>query len=374
MKKFNIKTAISIYSTFEEWMNEIVIEDDDVILTNKVVSESLLLKRNTAKVLVLEDFGSGEPNDKMLSNLINSFEPSSKRIIGIGGGSVLDCAKMLSINLEPPLEDIFQKRAQIKKERDLILLPTTCGTGSEVTNIAIMEFTGSKTKIGLVDDCIYADEAVLIPALLNTLPHSAFSYSSIDALIHAVESFLSPNGNEFSELFSAAAIEKIVTTFKEIVISQKRRTEKQQKNLLIASTLAGLAFNYAGTATIHAMSCPLSGKYHVAHGEANYSMMFAVLEYYDQHDNGEKLGKLKKILSQNLQCSREDVFKELDVLLNVLIERKAIDYYGFTLDDLEDFVQIIIQKQERLIMNSYLALEHDDYKRIYNNCLEREEV
>lgn len=112
----------------------------------------------------------------------------------IGGGTIIDIAKILALDSILPIEDLYDGKLPIKRTKKLVLVPTTCGTGSEVTNIAILALTRRHTKKGLANDCMYADSAVLVPELLKGLPFKFFATSSIDALIHAMESSLSPKG------------------------------------------------------------------------------------------------------------------------------------------------------------------------------------
>ena len=114
-----------------------------------------------------------------------------KRVIGIGGGSVLDIAKLLVLKEFSSISDLFEKKITPEKDKELILIPTTCGTGSEVTNITIAKITKIHSKFGLAHDSLYANNAVLIPFLLNEMPYEVFASSSLDALVHAVESYLS---------------------------------------------------------------------------------------------------------------------------------------------------------------------------------------
>ena len=127
---------------------------------------------------------------------------------------------------------------------------------------------------------MYADEAVLVPELLNGLPFAVFATSSIDALVHAVESSLSPKATPFTKLFGYKAIEMIIRGYQEIAANGPDARLPLMKDFLIASNYAGIAFGTAGCAAVHATSYPLGGTYHVAHGESNYAMFTGVLKNY----------------------------------------------------------------------------------------------
>ena len=132
--------------------------------------------------------------------------------------TVIDIAKVLAVSAGDSLDSLYAAPDKIEKKRELIILPTTCGTGSEVTNISIINRTRLGTKVGLVSPHMYADEAVLVPELLNTLPFAVFATSSIDALVHAVESSLSPKATPYTKLFGYKAIEMIIRGYQKIAV------------------------------------------------------------------------------------------------------------------------------------------------------------
>ena len=111
--------------------------------------------------------GRGEPSDDMAEAMYRDMKGSHRRIIAIGGGTVIDISKLFALKNVSPVEDLYDGRLEIVKDKELVLVPTTCGTGSEVTNIAILALNKKGTKKGLAVDEMYADSAVLIPELLG---------------------------------------------------------------------------------------------------------------------------------------------------------------------------------------------------------------
>lgn len=180
MKLLSMNTAIYSCTRLEELAAEFSIGRGDVILTNRyILSGAALEAMNGASVIWKEDYGKGEPTDVMVNAIRAECPRDAKRIIAIGGGTVMDVAKLLVLPLDKPLEDFLAPDAEFIRERELILVPTTCGTGSEMTNISIITFTGIHFKGGIVSDTLYADTAVLIPQLLEALPAKAFASSLI---------------------------------------------------------------------------------------------------------------------------------------------------------------------------------------------------
>jgi len=165
---------------------------------------------------------------------------SFKRVIGIGGGSVLDTAKLFSLEKFTPALDLYDKKFEPVKAKKLVLVPTTCGTGSEVTNIAILGLKSRNTKLGLADDSLYADDAYIIPKLLTSLPLKPFAHSSIDALIHAAESALSPSATVYTKMFSYEAIKMILKGFTGIVKEKKEYKDLEiLENFLLQVIMLG---------------------------------------------------------------------------------------------------------------------------------------
>ena len=211
MKLLSMNTAIYSCTRLEELAAEFSIGRGDVILTNRYIfSGAALDAMSGASVIWKEDYGKGEPTDVMVNAIRAECPRDAKRIIALGGGTVMDVAKLLVLPLDRPLESFLAPDAEFIRERELILVPTTCGTGSEMTNISIITFTGIHFKGGIVSDTLYADTAVLIPQLLEALPAKAFASSLIDALIHSVESYISPKANSLTRMFSVRAMELII--------------------------------------------------------------------------------------------------------------------------------------------------------------------
>ena len=369
MKSFKLSTEILTFDKCEEFCLKFNINKSDLIITNEYIYkpffESFI---QDATVIYRRDFGSGEPSDIMVEKIYNEVKNLDyKRVIGIGGGSILDIAKLFSLEKLLPVYDLFEKKFEPVKTKELILIPTTCGTGSEVTNISVLHLSSINSKLGLAHDEILADYAVLIPELLTILPFRVFATSSIDALIHAIESFVSPKASIFTEMYSIEAMKMIINGFKSIVINGKDKLNDLLEDFLIASTYAGIAFGNAGTGAVHAMSYPLGSIYHVPHGEANYVCFTEIFKTYERLNPNGKINKLNNIISDILNCSEKGAFEELDKLLSQILNKKSLRDYGATENDLLIFTDNVMTKQDRLMGNAYVQLDRDTVYSIYKN-------
>lgn len=367
MRLFQQRAEIQTYQTAQEFVEEFKIGKGDFVLASKSIYQTYFEKLcPEAEVRFKSDYGNGEPTDVMLDGLLADFRKlDCGRIFAIGGGAVIDMAKILVLDTEADAADIFQRKTPFKKVRELIAVPTTCGAGSEVSNVSIAELTKLETKMGIAENVLYADYAVLIPQLLENLPYQFFATSAIDALIHAIESYVSPKACTYTEMFSKQAIAMILKGFRQIAEHGKEARMEYLGEFLSASTMAGIAFGNAGTGAVHAMSYPLSGKYHVAHGEANYQFLAAVFKKYKELEPEGKIREISAFLAEQLSCDTENVYEELERLLDQIIGRRALHEYGMTEEEIAVFPESVIAGQQRLLNQSYVKFDAKIMEEIY---------
>ena len=367
MRQIILKPEIQKYATCKEFCEDFNIKEDDLIITNEYIYNPNFSQIGLkCHVLFQEKYGAGEPSDEMVEAIWNDIKDLGfKRIFAIGGGTIIDISKLFAMSNVSPVLDLYDKKVAPIKDKEVILVPTTCGTGSEVTNISILELKSRHTKLGLAVDELYADYAVLIPELLEGLPFKFFATSSIDAIIHAVESYVSPKATPYTETFALKAMEMIINGYK--VIAEKGQEARMGllEDFLIGSNFAGISFALAGTGAVHAMSYPFGAYYHVPHGEANYTFFTEVFKVYQKLDPNCKINKLNEYLGKLLDCKPEDVFTELEKLLTAIIEKKPLSAYGVKEEELKDFTENVMTKQGRLMANCCVPLKEEDVYGIY---------
>lgn len=371
MKTFSIHPTIEICDTAEKFCEEFSLGKGDLFLVSGSMYHKFFEGRTgLATVINYRNYGSGEPTDKMAEGIYQDIKDLEfRRVIAVGGGTILDVAKLFALKNISPITDLYDHKINIEKDKELILVPTTCGTGSEVTNISILELTSRKTKMGLACDELYADKAVLIPELLYGLPFRFFATSSIDALIHSMESFTSPKANPFTEMYSLKAMKIILESYQKIIREGEDCRISLLEDMLTASTFAGIAFGNAGCGAVHAMSYPLGAACHVPHGEANYALFTGVYHTYLKISPEGKIRRLNEYLADILQCKPDRVYEELDKLLNGILQKKKLREYGVTEEDLEAFTDTVITSQTRLMANSYVPLDRQIVRNIYQELL-----
>ena len=367
MKEMTLKPVIHRFQTCKAYAEECNIGPEDLVLTNEYIYEPLFGPLNLgAKVIFQEKYGAGEPTDLMVDAIMGeAAKIPCKRLIAIGGGTIIDIAKVMAVSDGETVDTLYDNVAKLQKKRELTIIPTTCGTGSEVTNISIINRTRLGTKMGLVSDQMFADHAVLIPELLKGLPFGVFATSSIDALVHAVESALSPKATPYTRLFGDKAIEMLIKGYQNIVRDGQEARIPLLEDFLIASNYAGIAFGTAGVGAVHALSYPLGGKYHVAHGESNYAMFTGVLKNYAEIRQDGALAEMNELLAGLLGCASDNVYTELENLLNGILPKKPLRAYGTVREDLAAFTDSVMKTQGRLMANNFVELDAARVLKIY---------
>lgn len=367
MNKFKIVPEIQMYDDVVSFLNETPLTDSDFVLISKHVYESFFKDHlHLKKVYFRSDYGQGEPNSDMVNHLIRDFKQSGcTRIIAIGGGSVMDMAKVLVVAKDDDCESLFLHPENLVHQYPLILIPTTCGSGSEVSNISIVELLSKKTKLGLAQDPLYADTAVLIPSLLSSISDFYFVTSSIDGLIHAIESYLSSRSNTYTRIFQEKAIQLYLDGFQALVKGTPK--ESLYEDFTKASNMAGISFANTGTGCVHGISYPLSGTYHVTHGLANSIFLVEVLKMYERDGQGKALDTLKSLMASCLHCEVHQVFNAVQHLLEQLLEIPSLKDLGMKEEEIISFSQSVIQYQQRLMSNGFINLNEKQVQEIYRN-------
>ncbi len=363
---FRIKPVIHSMDTVAELFQEFNIGKDDLIITNEyVLTPHLGELKPECGILFQEKYGTGEPSDEMIDGiLLEANRKDYRRIFAIGGGTVLDIGKLLVFGGNYTCGELFEKGASLPKKRTLVAVPTTCGTGSEVTCISIAEIKAKHTKMGLAIEQLFPDDTVLIQGLLKTLPYGVFAASSIDALIHAMESCISPGANEFTKVFGEKAIHIILDGYQKVIAGGREILPGLMGEFLTASCFAGIAFANAGVGAVHATSYPLGANFHIPHGNANYLMLGAVMRAYRK--NGADLGGLEAVLEDCL--GKGGIWENLTGLLDRILARKPLRDYGMTEEQIAGFAESVIKSQQRLLKNNPVALSQGDIKEIYREC------
>ncbi|MEY8001727.1 4-hydroxybutyrate dehydrogenase [Clostridium sp. Mt-5] len=374
MLLFKCQPTIHSFEKFKEFAEEFNVGEGDLVLTLSFLYEPIFKPLNLKCNYIFQDkYGLGEPTDQMVKSIFQEAEKFNyKRIIAVGGGTVIDIAKLMTysdVSGDIDLYSLFTKKIPFDKNKKLVIIPTTCGTGSEVTNISIVGFIKKNTKFGLASEELYADDAVLITEFLKTLPFNPFMTSSIDALIHSIESYLAPKSNAYTELYSLKAMKIILKGYLKMAAKGKDYRNEIMDNFAVASNYAGIAFSNTGVGAVHAISYPLSGKYHVAHGEANYQFLTEVLRTYYKMNSKGKIKELNTYIAEilNVRDDPEIIYDSIDKTLGDFLYKKKLSEYGMQKSEIDDFSELVIKTQQRLLKNNYVPFNKKIISSVYEN-------
>lgn len=289
-------------------------------------------------------------------------------VIGIGGGSVLDVAKLLSvlcIDEAPSLDALLAGEKPQRRTRSM-LIPTTAGTGSEATPNAILAIPEKETKVGIISPVMLPDVVALVPELTTSMPPHIASSTGIDALCHLIECFTANVANPVSDNYALIGMKKLFahleTTLREPGNLQARL------EMLWASYYGGASIAHAGTHLVHALSYPLGGKYHLPHGVANAILLAPCMRFVRPAAVSKFAQAYDLLPDANLRLSDEEKSHALVDYFTALVARlqlpASLEALGIGPDQLPWLVEAALDVQ-RLMKNVPMAVTADDVRAIY---------
>lgn len=245
-------------------------------ITEKVLS---ILQESKISFVCFDEIEK-EPTVKVVEEAVKELKNSkAKAVIGVGGGSALDVAKVVSLlatNSGSVLDFVGLEKFKTPG-LPVMAIPTTAGTGSEVTRFIVIIGSEVKTKLVIVSYLAIPKYAILDPELTLTLPPKITAATGMDALTHAIESYVSISSNYISEPIAMKAIKLIAKSLRKAVA--RGNNIEAREDMLAASLLAGLAFNSTRLGIVHAMSQPAGGRFDIPHGISNAILLPYVMEY-----------------------------------------------------------------------------------------------
>lgn len=289
-------------------------------------------------------------------------------IIGLGGGSVMDAAKLASVlkGASYTIKDLMNDPSQAEKKVKTVMIPTTCGTGSEATCNAIVAVPEEKSKKGIVNDNMIPDYVILDAQMIAKLPKAIVAATGVDALAHVVECFTSKKATPFSDSYALEGAKLIFANIREVYNNPDNMDAKNK--MLIGAYYGGIAITGSGTTAVHALSYPLGGKFHIAHGVSN-AILFAHVMKFNKDACAERLAVLCDAINpayaQKTVTEKADyVIEQIADIVKVTNIPTDLTQYGVTMDDLE-FLVTAGSQQQRLLVNNMKELSLDDIRNIY---------
>ncbi|MBR8066120.1 iron-containing alcohol dehydrogenase [Burkholderia ambifaria] len=301
---------------------------------------------------------------------IAPFAPQA--ILSIGGGSVLDAAKLFAVRLtnDEPLRNWLGIDLIKHPGVPMILVPTTAGTGSEVTPNAIVTLPDEALKVGIVSRHLLPQIVILDAELTLGLPKPITAATGMDAFVHALESYISTKANPISDMYAMESMRLIGANIVEAY--ENGRSLKAREAMMLGSMYGGLALTAAGTAAVHALAYPLGGMFNVTHGVANAMLLPHVMAFNLDAIEG-RLSNVARALDLASKTDADPVAARK--LIDKMEEwTAAVDIpqdlrkFGVSEEHL-DALAVAASKVKRLLGNNPKALTLDDMKSIYSRLL-----
>ncbi len=315
-----------------------------------------------------------EPTITEIDQVINDLNVTSnyKGIIGIGGGSTIDVAKLLAVSgsIEGSIKNYIGTNLINKPGIPMIMLPTTSGTGAEATPNAIVKDKKEGWKKGVISPYLIPDLVILDPELTLTLPPKVTAETGIDAFTHAIECIICKKANVMSDLFALSSMQLISRNLRRAV---KDGSNKEARyNMALASFYGGIAITNSGTGGVHALAYPLGGKYDMSHGLSNSILLADVMEF-----NAEAVPEKLVNVAEVMGIGMTDHSKEQAIKFVVDEIRKLVDDVGITIEGfkvskqiLDDLAKLAMHEQ-RLLWNNPRPITYKVAREIYKNALSK---
>jgi len=349
-----------------------IVTDPGIVATGMIARLVELLEKAEIAVMI---FDAIEPDPRLQIAGLAAEQlraTGSELVIGIGGGSAIDIAKVAAILVtnEGPIGTFFGIDLVPHPGLPLIVIPTTAGTGSEVTPIAILSDEKEKLKKGIVSPYLFPTVALLDPELTVGLPPGVTAATGMDALIHAMEAYTSKNADPLTDLLACQAMKLLYGSIR--TAYNNGADIKARSNMLEGSMLAGMAFANAGVTAVHAFAYPIGAEFHIPHGIANSMMLIPVMEF-NRVACPERFAAIAAIFGQDVAgCTPEEgaalAIKAIRDLSVDLAIPKSLSEYGVKKEDI-DGLAAGVMKVTRLLANNPRELMVSDARNIYLNVL-----
>lgn len=346
-----------------------IVTDPGLMAAGVIEPVRATLEQHQLNTVLYQDVQADPPEAVVLAAVDLARQHAVDGVIGIGGGSSMDVAKLIAVltGSQQSIGDIYGIGNVAGTRLPLIQVPTTAGTGSEVTPIAIIT-TGETTKTGVIAKQLLPDYAVLDAQLTLGLPPQVTAATGIDAMVHAIEAYTSKQKkNPYSDMLAREALRLMSANLLEAV--NNGANIEARGNMLFGSLLAGQAFANAPVAAVHALAYPLGGHFHIPHGLSNSLVLPHVLRF--------NASVCQELYAELLPCvvpncdtsasseSRSALFIEV---MERLIDASALPKTLREMKIEEDKLPMLAEDamlQQRLLVNNPRNLEYEDALKIY---------
>lgn len=364
------KDALENLKTIVKDAKKVAIFTDRGILSTGLVDLPLAKLQEAGKETIVISDLPPEPTYMQVQKLVDEFKASGADfIVAVGGGSAMDTAKLASLLATEryTVKDLLDDPTLAVKTVKTCLIPTTAGTGSEATPNAIVAVPEQELKIGIVNSSMVPDYVVLDAEMIRKLPRKIAAATGIDAMAHAIECFTSNKANPFSDIFALEAFDLIMNNIE--TACDDPDTMEAKNRMQIAAFYAGVAITCSGTTAVHALSYPLGGKYHIAHGVSNAILLVPVMKFNEPVIRGKLAAAYDRIVHGEKTCTTEAeksawVVERMGQIVRHLDIPTSLSEFNVPREDLDGLVKAGMQVQ-RLLVNNMRTVTPEDARNIY---------
>jgi len=292
-------------------------------------------------------------------------------IIGIGGGSVIDTAKLVAVLLGASygVRDLLKDPLMARRKCRTLMIPTTCGTGSEATLYSIVTIPEEQVKRAVVSPALIPDEVILDVELIAGLPKALVAATGVDALAHCVEVLTSNRATSLTDLYASEGAKLI---FNNIEKAYTHGDLGSLEKMLLGAYYGGVAICGSGTTAVHALAYPLGGRYHIPHGVSNAILFAHVMRFNLDACMGRLAALCDSVYPEHIKETEsakadlmirriEEIVKNTEIPVN-------LKGFGLKEEDTEDLV-LAGSQQTRLLANNMKELSNDDIRAIYRQVI-----
>ena len=351
----------------------LIISDQGVARAGLLAKPKALLEAAGVAVSVI-DSTPPEPDVAQVEAILASASAQSyDLVVGIGGGSAMDVAKIVAVllNSDIVLRDLLRGKATIAKRGvPTLMVPTTAGTGSEATPNSIVLVPEDELKVGIVSAKLIPDCVILDPEMTVGLPPAITASTGMDALTHAIECYMSKKGSPFSELFALKAITLITRSIRRAYAQGGDLAARH--DMLLGAYYGGMCIATSSTTAVHALAYPLGGKYRIPHGVSNAILLPYVMRF-NSVGNEDKFSDVAlamglDVAGKSAKAATEAVIAALFALNRDLAIPADLKQWNITAADLDTLVDGAA-KVTRLLDNNPRAMSRADIAAIYTQLV-----
>lgn len=376
MIKYSLKIPQAIYSGENSLENiKTIVKNSKKIalFTDKGIQGAGLLDNvinqlEGVEVVIFNELPA-EPTCDEAQKVIDEFKTSNVDfIIAVGGGSVMDIAKLASIAITDDygVRDLLDNPQIGVKLIKTLMIPTTAGTGSEATPNSIVAVPEKELKVGIVNEEMIPDYVILDAVMIKNLPLKIAAATGVDALAHAIECFTSKKATPFSDMFALESLELIINNIEEACLNPEAMEAKN--NMMLAAFYAGVAITASGTTAVHALSYPLGGKYHIPHGVSNAMMLVPVMKFNEPVCRPLLAKAYDRVVKNGRETTEEAKSAWMIEKLGNIVEKleipTSLKEYGVDNKDLDVLVESGMNVQ-RLLVNNMREVTKEDARALY---------